>query len=113
MLESAPMVTSSRMARLLQGVWVYLAGPTNTASVGRALHAILFQDNAKIMWWLLPFRRKNTVDMAAAAEAFLTEVDVAMCRTDHGTEFVNESFARLCSRKPSHRGQIPEVQGGG
>ena len=51
------------------------------------------------MGWLYPLRSKSAADVASATKTFLSDVgDGVKCfRTDNGTEFFNETFARLCS----------------
>ncbi|CAN0397216.1 unnamed protein product, partial [Laminaria digitata] len=53
------------------------------------------------MGWLYPLKSKSAVDVAAATKQFLADVggDVKCFRTDNATEFVNETFARLCGDK--------------
>ncbi|CAN0098402.1 unnamed protein product [Laminaria digitata] len=91
-------MTPSWMERPLQRVFVDLAGPRKIASAGGALYLILFKDDMSRMGWIYPLRTKSAADVAAATKQFLADVgDGVQCfRTDNGTEFVNETLARLC-----------------
>ena len=86
------------MAHPLQRVFVGLA-PRNIASVGGALYLNLFKDDATRMGWLYPLRSKRAADVTSATKTFLSDVgDGVKCfGTDNGTEFINETFARLRS----------------
>ena len=89
------------MAYPLQRVFVDLAGSRKIASAGGALYLILFKDDATCMGWLYHSGPKSAADVASATRRFLSDVgDGVKCfRTDNGAEFVNETFARLCSKE--------------
>ena len=94
------------MTHPLQRVFVDLAGPSNIASADGALYLILLKDDATRMGWLYPLRSKIAAVVALATKIFLSDAgDGVKCfRTDNGTEFVNETFARLCSDEKIRHG---------
>ena len=107
-----PTTNSSRMEHCLHRAFVDLAGPRKTASAGRGLYLILFDDDGTRMGCMYPLRSKSTADVASATMEFRADVGggVKRFRTGNGTEFVDETFASLCREKTIHH-EITGVDG--
>ena len=101
--QSKNVVSTSKPLELLL---IDLFGPSRTMSLGGNYYGLVLVDDYSRFTWTLFMKTKNEVFYAFRKLAKVIQhekgLDIVSIRSDHGTEFQNESFEKFCEKNGIH-----------